>query len=192
MEGGGGCFALWVLDGAPPFSSPFLRTCSSAVRGCRFGEILIRFGTRHYGPAKSVEAILSLRPLPLPRCRDFRSFLAIVDDSDRALWDTSVRYNLDEDPRQMEHHASKDAMNSRYSASAIGGKDGKVCVCVWCVCAFVCVRSSHPSNPQYSSFNYLLRRVACLFFTSSSSSFSSSSSSSLSSPRVLFFYFFIS
>lgn len=37
-----------------------------------------------------------------------------------------MRYNLDEDPRKMEHHASKDLMNSKYSASALGGKDGKV------------------------------------------------------------------
>ncbi|CAN0109004.1 unnamed protein product, partial [Scytosiphon promiscuus] len=40
---------------------------------------------------------------------------------DGALWDTSVRYNLDEDPRKMEHHASKDVLNSKYSASALGG-----------------------------------------------------------------------
>ncbi|CAN0556079.1 unnamed protein product, partial [Ectocarpus sp. 12 AP-2014] len=43
-----------------------------------------------------------------------------------ALWDTSVRYNLDEDPRKMEQHASKDTMNSKYSAAALGGEDAKV------------------------------------------------------------------
>ncbi|CAN0388747.1 unnamed protein product, partial [Hapterophycus canaliculatus] len=43
----------------------------------------------------------------------------------RALWDTSVRYNLDEDPRRMEHHPSKDVLNSKYSASALGGSSGK-------------------------------------------------------------------
>lgn len=37
-----------------------------------------------------------------------------------------MRYNLDEDPRKMEHHVSKDLLNSRYSASALGGKGGTV------------------------------------------------------------------
>eukprot|EP00903_Cladosiphon_okamuranus_P009693 g9222.t1 len=54
-----------------------------------------------------------------------RVVTASVDGS-WTLWDTSVRYNLDEDPRQMEHHASKDALNSKYSASALGGKGGRV------------------------------------------------------------------
>lgn len=43
-----------------------------------------------------------------------------------ALWDTTVRYNLDEDPRQLERHQSADKLNSRYSACALGGKEGKV------------------------------------------------------------------
>ncbi|CAN0107386.1 unnamed protein product, partial [Laminaria digitata] len=47
-------------------------------------------------------------------------------DGTWTLWDTSVRYNLDEDPRKMEHHISKDLLNSRYSASALGGKGGTV------------------------------------------------------------------
>ncbi|CBJ33400.1 conserved unknown protein [Ectocarpus siliculosus] len=47
-------------------------------------------------------------------------------DGTWALWDTSVRYNLDEDPRKMEQHACKDAMNSKYSAAALGGEDAKV------------------------------------------------------------------
>lgn len=42
------------------------------------------------------------------------------------MWDTTVRYNLDEDPRQLERHASLDQLNSRYSACALGGKGGKV------------------------------------------------------------------
>lgn len=33
---------------------------------------------------------------------------------------------MDEDPRKMEHHISKDLLNSRYSASALGGKEGTV------------------------------------------------------------------
>ncbi|CAM9281350.1 unnamed protein product [Pylaiella littoralis] len=45
-------------------------------------------------------------------------------DGSWALWDTSVRYNLDEDPRKMEHHTSGDLANSKYSASALGGADG--------------------------------------------------------------------
>lgn len=47
----------------------------------------------------------------------------------RTLWDTSVRYNLDEDPRKMEQHISKDAANSKYSACALGagGKVAALC-----------------------------------------------------------------
>lgn len=37
-----------------------------------------------------------------------------------------MRYNLDEDPRKMEHHVSKDVLNSRFSASALGGAGFKV------------------------------------------------------------------
>lgn len=44
----------------------------------------------------------------------------------RVLWDTTVRYNLDEDPRQIERHASSDKLNSRYSACALGGNGGNV------------------------------------------------------------------
>lgn len=34
-----------------------------------------------------------------------------------------MRFKLDEDPRQLERHASKDQLNSRYSAAALGGTD---------------------------------------------------------------------
>lgn len=37
-----------------------------------------------------------------------------------------MRYNLDEDPRQMERHASKDLVNSKYSACALGGTNSNV------------------------------------------------------------------
>ena len=46
----------------------------------------------------------------------------------RALWDTSVRYNLEEEPRRLEKHVSKDMLNSQFSASALGGTEGKIVV----------------------------------------------------------------
>ncbi|CAM9596808.1 unnamed protein product [Choristocarpus tenellus] len=46
-------------------------------------------------------------------------------DGSWCMWDTSVRYNLDEDPRQLEQHPSKDLLNSQYSGCALG-LDGTV------------------------------------------------------------------
>ncbi|CAM9370706.1 unnamed protein product [Ascophyllum nodosum] len=49
-------------------------------------------------------------------------------DGSWALWDTSVRYNLEEEPRRLEKHVSKDMLNSQFSASALGGTEGKIVV----------------------------------------------------------------
>lgn len=40
----------------------------------------------------------------------------------------TVRYNLEEEPRQLERHVSKDLLNSRYSAAALGGSGSRMVV----------------------------------------------------------------
>lgn len=88
----------------------------------------------------------------------------------------TVRYTLDEDPRQLERHVSKDLKNYEYSCLALGGGGSRTVVALACGCHMFfhvvgegtgkqidSVGAAHGS-PRAAILSMQVRQVCCLWW----------------------------